>query len=226
MNIYMDIETIPTSNPQVIERIAAKVTPPGSMKKAETIAKWEAEDKPAAVEQAVSKTGLNGGYGRVCCIGWAIDPQPGDVDAEVESLSITEDTNDDERSMLQTFFDKVLERQHGPFKWIGHNIARFDLRFLYHRCVVLGIDTYGLLPVNVKPWDEGIADTMVMWAGATEFISLDELCNILGFDGKGDVTGADVAGLFKEGKVDEIAEYCMADVVRTILVHSRLSRVR
>ena len=47
MKIYLDIETIPGQSPELKTEIAATIKPPGSMKKAETIARWEAEEKPA-----------------------------------------------------------------------------------------------------------------------------------------------------------------------------------
>jgi hypothetical protein len=52
--IVIDIETLPTDREDVKQMIAAGITPPGSMKKPETIAKWEAEQKPAAVEEAIA----------------------------------------------------------------------------------------------------------------------------------------------------------------------------
>ena len=66
MFCYIDIETIPTQSAETRARIADTVKPPATMKKAETIAAWEAEQKPVAVEEAISKTGLKGAYGHIC----------------------------------------------------------------------------------------------------------------------------------------------------------------
>jgi hypothetical protein len=52
------------------------VKAPGNIKKAETIEAWERDEKPAAVLEAVRKTGLDGTYGRICCIGFAVDDEP------------------------------------------------------------------------------------------------------------------------------------------------------
>ena len=51
--LYLDAETLPSHDPAIREQIAGEIKPPGSMKKAETIAAWEAEEKPAAIEKAV-----------------------------------------------------------------------------------------------------------------------------------------------------------------------------
>ena len=69
--ITLDIETIPTQRQDVREYIAKTVTHTGNISKPETIAKWNEESKPAAVEEAVSKTGLDGAFGQVVCIGIA-----------------------------------------------------------------------------------------------------------------------------------------------------------
>ena len=69
MNLYLDIETIPAQDPAIHAMIAERVTAPASYKKPETIAKWEAEEKPAAVAKAIADTSFDGGLGEVCCIG-------------------------------------------------------------------------------------------------------------------------------------------------------------
>ena len=43
--LYLDIETIPAQSPEAHAAIAENVKPPAQMKKAETIAAWEANDK-------------------------------------------------------------------------------------------------------------------------------------------------------------------------------------
>ena len=61
MNIYLDIETIPGQRQGLKDEIGKTITHPGSMKKAETIAKWEAEQKPEAayfVTEGGQRTGI------------------------------------------------------------------------------------------------------------------------------------------------------------------------
>jgi len=57
--LYLDIETLPTSDAAVMAEIAASVTPPGSYKKPETIAEWERETKPGLVKEAIAKTSFS-----------------------------------------------------------------------------------------------------------------------------------------------------------------------
>ena len=78
--LFIDIETIPAQGDEAKARIASSIKPPGAMKKADTIAAWEKDQKPQAIEEAIAKSGLNGAYGHVCCIGWAFgDDEPQSV---------------------------------------------------------------------------------------------------------------------------------------------------
>lgn len=222
MQITLDIETLPCEAPEVIADLAAGIKPPGSMKKAETIAKWEAEEKPAAVEEALRKTSFDGTYGRILCIGWAVD------DEEPQSVIGSEET------VLSGFMEALKARDipaHGRNvaqapEFVGHNLSGFDLRFLYQRCVINRIrPTSGLLAAcKAKPWDKSIADTMVMWNPDREKrISLDKLCKALGVQtSKGDMDGSKVYEEYKAGNLDKIAAYCRADVEATRECYRRL----
>jgi predicted PolB exonuclease-like 3'-5' exonuclease len=216
MHLYLDIETIPTSDPLIIERVAANVSPPASMKKADTIAAWEAEKKPEAVAEAVSKTGLNGAYGQVAFIGFALDDDP--VNCWSWPLS-----HEGERHLLASFSDALSNIPLGRIPTVvGHNIANFDLRFLWQRAMVLGICMPSWLPREPKPWGNDVFDTMTKWAGARDYIKMDELCFALGIEGKGDVDGSMVGELFAAGEYQKIADYCVDDVEKVRRIHKRM----
>lgn len=215
--LYLDIETIPASDPAIIAEIASTVTPPGSMKKAETIAEWESSQKPAAVAEAVAKTSFNGAYGRVCCIGWTWDDDL--------PTSCVMDEGITEHQMLINAFDSInlqKPKNYEPPVIVGHFVADFDLRFLLQRAFVHGVMVPAWWPRDPKPWSREVHDTMNMWAGAKGSISLDNLCMALGIQGKAGVDGSMVAGMFERGEIDAIAEYCMADVERVREVHRRM----
>ena len=75
--LYIDLETLPDLRLGARERIAETISAPASMSKPETIAKWEAEQKPAAVELAWRKTSFDGGKGKIAVIGWATSSEAG-----------------------------------------------------------------------------------------------------------------------------------------------------
>src|SRR5262245_6770512 len=96
MKLYLDIETIGTVDQDIVAEITDGIGPPGNISKAETIAAWEANTKPALVDQAIRKTAFDGTYGRIICVGFAFD------DASADSI-----THEDERTMLLAF-DKLV----------------------------------------------------------------------------------------------------------------------
>lgn len=212
MNIYLDIETIPGDRPGLRDEIAASITPPGNISKAETIAAWERDKKPGLIEEAYSKTGLDGATGQIICIGFAKDS------------GTAEAIHGAEADVIAGFFgwlDAVFNPNDRPL-WIGHNVAAFDMKYIWQRAIVNGIKPPRYLPRNPKPWDETVFDTMTQWAGPGNRISLDKLCKALGIDGKGEVSGKDVWPMYRAGKLAEIAEYCKSDVETTRKVYKRL----
>lgn len=212
--LYLDIESIPTNNPIAIDRIAADIKPPAAMKRLETIKAWEENDKADAIKEAVAKTSFDGGYGHVCCIGWAWN------DEEVKTVSLG--LNDaSEREILEGLASTTRRSNEQPVI-VGHYVADFDLRFLWQRAFVLGVKMPAWWPRDPKPWSKEVHDTMQMWAGAKGTVSLDRLCFYLGIEGKGDVDGSMVAGMFERGEHMEIADYCAQDVERVRRAHKRM----
>ncbi len=220
MNLFIDIETLPTDRQDVRELLASKITHPGNISKPETIAKWIEESKPAAVDEAVSKTGLDGTFGRVCVIGWAID------DGEVNTIH----SADDEEWILRSFVDRA-NTEFPPFETcvVGHNVSAFDLRFLMQRFIVNAIRPPAAIAraAQAKPWEaDKVFDTMVQWsgAGAKPGGSLEKLCMALGIASpKQGIDGSMVAAAVADGRIQEVAEYCARDVEATRKVWKRMT---
>lgn len=211
--LYLDIETIPTSYPDIIAEIAAGITPPKTMSKAETIATWEAETKPGLVKEAVARTSFNGALGSVCVIGWAWDD-----DQVIRSLTLHNMT---EADLLKTFSGTVARYDtFGPKTVVGHNVS-FDIRFLWQRAIVLGVEMPPWFPRDPKPWGRDTFDTMAAFAGK-DMISLGSLCKALGIPGKDDFNGSMVSDAWAAGEVDRVASYCCADVERVRLIHRKM----
>lgn len=217
--IHLDIETIPTQRQDVRDFIAKTVTHPGTISKAETIAKWNEESRPAAIQEAIDKTGLDGAFGQIVCIGFDLC-DAGEADA-IYGL--------DEADVLTRFNDALKVIRHADLlstTIVGHNVSGFDLRFLLQRHIVNGIRPHPLIAraAQAKPWEtEKVFDTMVQFAGVGNRISLDKLCLALGLPGKGDITGADVWPMVQAGKLAEVADYCIDDVRKTRAVFKRMT---
>lgn len=218
--LYLDIETIPAQSPEVHAAIAETVKPPAQMKKAETIAAWEAHDKAQAVQDAIAKTSLDGAYGHICCIGFAL----GNMQPDSTSMNVYSPKG--EATILRDFFaaaDHLGRNNPHPVCIVGHNIIGFDLRFIWQRAIVLGVRVPVWFPRDPKPWCNEAFDTMLAFAGQRGTIGLNRLCRVLGIDGKTDIDGSMVASLWEAGRADDIARYCMDDVERTRAIHRRMA---
>ncbi|CNH74660.1 DNA polymerase II [Yersinia pseudotuberculosis] len=225
MNIFIDIETIPAQDPTVKQAIADGITAPGQYKKAESIKEWLDVNRESAAEEEWRKTSFDGGFGHVCCISVAVN------DGEVKTF-VSPDWPNAEKHILADFFQFLHENydpsRQTPPVFIGHNVADFDLRFLFQRAVVLGVRPPHFLPVGAKSWDKSLFDTMTEWAGYKGRVKLDKLCRVLGLDLKGSDIGEDIDGskvwdFVRDGKIDLVAKYCAGDVERVRHIFNRMN---
>lgn len=213
--VFLDIETIPAQSQAAYDQIAATIKPPASMKKAETIAAWEADQKPAAILDQLSKTSFDPAQGHICTIAWASD--------DGETYCAHAETVEQEADVLRAFFGAF--HQHTRVTFVGHYIGGFDLRFILCRAVVLGVPIPQCIPRDPKPWDGKTFDTMTAWAGARGTISMDNLARALGIEGKTDMDGSQVAQAWADGEHQRIADYCKRDVETTRAIWRKFQAV-
>jgi 3'-5' exonuclease len=220
VNLYLDIETIPSQDPQVRADILAGIKPPATYKKPESIAEWMREHAEAAAEAEWLNTSFDGGAGQIVVIGWAVDSD------EPQSVQVENTWLHSEAQMLSNFF-AALTSLHSTSGTrpvvIGHNHVAFDLPFLWKRAMVHNVKPPLWFPRNPKPWSDGVVDTMTLWdsqqrAGG----SMDRLCRILGIPGKDGMSGADVWPAVRDGMIDGVAAYCRDDVWRTRELYKRM----
>ena len=219
--LVIDIETIATQRQDVIDYIAATVKPPATYKKAESIEAWHKEQGPEAIAEAVAKTGLDGAFGQVVCIGYQLD--------DMETPFVMAGLN--ERELLEGFSKMLAEcidqKDVMSTSIIGHHVSGFDLRFLMQRYIVNGIRPPLVIrrAAEAKPWEsEKVFDTMVQFAGVGNRISLDKLCLALSIPSpKGDMDGSMVNQAVKDGRLEEVAAYCKRDVAATLAVYKRMT---
>lgn len=234
--ITIDIETIPSQREDVRDYFAktigkdtaeklANVRAPANYKDAEKIAAYIEDAKAvllngeqAAIDEAVIKTGLDGAFGQVVCVGLAF--------GEETPIVISGMDEEDLLNRLNVCLFGVPPSQHLSTSIVGHNVSSFDLRFLMQRYMVNSIKPHQLIKMaaEAKPWEkERVYDTMIQFAGPGGRISLDKLCAAFGMAGKGDITGADVWPLVQAGRLSEVNEYCADDVAKTRAVFKRMT---
>ena len=210
--LYTDIETLPSTDPYLIDRIKAGIKPPGQYKKPESIAEWMAANAESATQEELSKTALDGLYGSIACICWAVDDGP------IFSGMVADDLG--EYDMIRQTFRAMDEAATDPVSGsvmtlipVGHNIE-FDLRFLFQRAVRYGIR----LPACIHHAFDYTGrpeyrDTMKLWAGHRGYVKLKDLARELLGDTGLDIDGSEVAFYWKQ-KPLLVVDHCRQDVER------------
>ena len=218
MNLYLDIETIPSQRADVRAFLARTVRHPKTLSKPESIKAWYADHIVQAIDEEVSKTGLDGTFGQVVCIGLQIDDEACEAVFGLDEVDVL--------TRLNEWLTRIPQSEIFTTVVIGHNVSNFDLRFLMQRFIARAIKPHPVLAraATAKPWEvDKVFDTMVQFAGPGNRISLDKLCMALSLEGKGDITGADVWPMVQDGRLEEVAQYCLHDVRLTRDVHRRMT---
>jgi len=248
MNIFIDLETIPSQNPEVkadfLKSAQENIKAPSTLTKEQAaidlgmtdkdeikftskdsmLAKWvEVKGAEAAVlsaDEAWRKTSFDGALGHICVIGWAVDDEP------TQSIHCGIADICTENIMLATFSSIInklcAERPNERPRFIGHNLIEFDLQFLFRRHVVLNVKPSPHIPFNARPWDDSVYDTMQKWGGQRGN-SLDKITKACGIEGKGDIDGSMVWDYVRDGRIVEVAEYCHHDVEITRNLYKRMT---
>lgn len=232
MDIYLDIETIPGQSPAVLDAIKADaeaekstVRAPSNYKDQAKIEEFVAAkhaEIDAAVDEKWRKTSFDGAFGQIVVASIAID------DAEPIAF-YRDDWKTSERHIISDLFAALRDSYRASSMtrpvFIGHNVVAFDLRFIFHRAALLGIVPPAFFPINPRPWDSTVFDTMVAWAGVGNRVSLDKLCRAFGIQTKGselggeEIDGSKVWDFVQAGRITDVATYCKADVRRVRALH-------
>ena len=199
MNLYFDIETIPAEEAkhEILRAIHKKKVEDGK----------KITEK---FEEYLLLTSLDGAFGRIVCIGYAIDDEP------------TEILQDEEPEMLRKFWG-IAKDAH---LFIGFNNMDFDLRFIYQRSVINQVTpTRNLSFARYR--NDPIYDIMWEWRkwAKDPSISLDTLAKALGIPSSkdGGIEGKDVWRVFQEGRLEEICKYCKRDVEATRQIFKKMT---
>ena len=239
MKITFDLETIPAQSPRVMqmfkdeaEREKQFIKAPANYKDDLKIAEYVAQkaaDLDAELEEKWRKTSFDGGFGHICCIGYAVN------DEEPKTLYMPgDDYAFNELRIITMFYDVLRDIYNAATDmrpvFIGHNIIGFDLRFLFQRSAVLGISAPSFMPFDAKPWSDNVFDTMTKWAGQGGRVSLNKLCEVFDMPLKGaefdeEFDGSMVWDAVKSGDIAKVATYCAGDVYRTRAIYQKLSVV-
>jgi hypothetical protein len=251
MNIYIDIETLRSPEEhrlQILEDVKANFKAPSTLTKGQAaidlgltdkdeikftakdamIERWEkelAETKSAGVaNEQWEKTSFNPDVAPIACI--CISHVEGHT--TYHKAFCTEKLT--EKEMLTMFHNEIADicSAHGEMihrpTFIGHNIAKFDLPFIWKRSVINDVETCkGVKWVDARH-GQHCFDTMTAWAGFGNRISADNLCKLLNIKGK--TEGMDGSMVYDTWQEDpqKVIDYCHDDVSMVKAIHERLTK--
>lgn len=198
--LFIDIETLPADKREedLLRRVYEK-----------RVAKRGVE-RVGAYEEFLRSTSMDGGLGRIFCIGYAVDNEPS------KALRGTE------KDMLVKFWELASASD----LVVGHNVFDFDLPFIYQRSVVHGVKpSRDLFPRRYSA--DVVFDTYhewTKWHREHRPGSLDYLADVMGLPtSKQGIDGSQVYDYYLLGKQDEIVKYCQRDVELTRKIYNKLT---
>lgn len=204
--LVFDIETVPIADDKLTETQKEYI-----QKKLDRI---KARDPNADLKKEESTLrGTDSYLAQVVCIGLYY-PMKG------TQIALT---NPSEKTILESFWTQI-SGYNGLF--ISFNGIRFDVPFLIRRSLA-----HGLLPSNMSflnytkynPFPPHF-DVYLALGGRENPISLKAACDLCGVESpkEGTVRAENVSEAYNEGRINEIAEYCVRDLKSTYKLYEKV----
>jgi predicted PolB exonuclease-like 3'-5' exonuclease len=132
-----------------------------------------------------------------------------------------------EKELISAFVDKIAQLRPQLVTFNGNS---FDLPVLRYRAMINKVAAPGLaLRPYFNRYTEDAVDLCDLLSSFSpqSKATLNELSRIMGLPGKpDDIGGGDVEQYFREGRIQEIADYCETDVINTYRVWLRYELFR
>lgn len=194
---YFDIETLPADKDkhEILKKLYAK-----KKEKSSRFSK--------TLEEYIEGTNTGGAFGRILCLCYAIGDEP------VKFLS------GDEKIILQKFWDLAKDID----LFVGHNILDFDLKFIMQRSIILEIKPSREISFR-KYSNDNVFDIMQEWDHWSGFTAMDDLAHAMDIPSskEGGIDGSKVHEFYKNGKTQEIIDYCCRDVEVTRAIYKKMN---
>lgn len=223
MLTFLDIETIPDLSEGALQRCIDAVEPPGNYKKPDSIAEWKLANAEAIGKEEWQRTALDPMRGSVAVICWETEKSG--------PRSIYREPGESEATMLNTWAELIgLDMTDVPGsyrlpRFVGWNVAEFDLRFIAIRCVVHGIKLPFALPVNERYDGRGVCDLMRIWSGFKGFQKQSAVAKALGIELADQTDGKDLWPLIQEKGIQAAVTKCLSDVGALKQIYGRMAPI-
>jgi hypothetical protein len=178
-------------------------------------------------ETELSKSALNGDFGRILCIGFMDEKYDGNINSGVIGWDEKAgEFNKTEREILIEFWQMMSDFRPNYDRIVGHNIFDFDLRFILKRSRLHQVKPtvdFSFARYRNQP----IYDTMYEWEcwNFGTKISLDRLAQIFSLKSSksNGINGSLISEYFQNGNHREIRDYCLEDVKLTREIFRRMT---
>jgi 3'-5' exonuclease len=207
MKIVLDIETLAPTREQWAELQGVRPGP------------WDddslfSDPEEVRLRKDYERAAFDATFSRIVCIGAVI------LNDDLSPLEAVAWYGDNEEAILRQFWARMALDK--PRLFITFNGLGFDLPFLKKRSVIRQVKP--TLEVSLARFrTDSVYDIMAVWANwdNRSWVKLDVLARALGVESKSG-SGAQVAGMWKDGKKEEVAAYCLQDVYVTYACFCRM----
>jgi hypothetical protein len=188
---------------------------------------------PEARDDVPESTGLHPGLGKVIAIGmWHVEKQRGLVllegastleEYDWEKVPHSKIFRGSETELLRKFWEIVGKKR--P-RLVSYNGRGYDGPILMIRSAQLGLaPSVQLVPYRYDLSEHcDLFDVLGFQGGRRENYSLDYWCRRFDIESpKGSIDGSQVARAYRDGRIEDIGEYCLRDVRATAELYSKLA---
>jgi len=182
------------------------------------------------------RTALYPGLGKVIAIGlWLVEEDRGlillegdeDEEHEWEKVPHSKVCRGDEKALLERFWRAVDHPRSGGAlpRLVTFNGRGYDGPVLMVRSAQLGVrPTRNLVPNRYKVREHcDLMDVLSLFGASHDRFSLDYWCRRFDVESpKGSIDGSQVARAYRDGRIEDIGEYCLRDVRATAELYRRL----
>ncbi|MCC7013208.1 MAG: ribonuclease H-like domain-containing protein [Planctomycetes bacterium] len=178
------------------------------------------------------RTALYPCLGRVIAIGmWAVEKDAGYLllegkggESDYEKVAKARLFRGSETELLAKFWEIAAPSDKPKARLVTFNGRGYDGPILMLRSAQLGVrPTRQLVPYRYDISDHCDLSDVLTFHGAIERYKLDYWCRRFDIESpKGSIDGSQVGRAYREGRIDDIGEYCLRDVRATSALYRKL----
>ncbi len=191
------------------------------------------ERDPAQRDSVPERTALFPGLGKIITIAlWHVETDTGIVLLEGEpeeahdweKVTHSKIFRGDEAALLTRFYEITSRKSRGLPRLVSYNGRGYDGPVMLTRSAQLGVrPTRHLVPYRYDIGEHCDLMDVLTYHGSTRAFSLDYWCRRFDVESpKGSIDGSQVGRAYRDGRIEDIGEYCLRDVRATAELYKKL----